>query len=644
MKTLTFRKTVNSYGTAWEVNMYKGGYTGKILRINLTDQLSTIEDLPYEMAVNYMGGSGFGIKYIYDEVDAEIDPLGPENKLVFAPGPFTGTDIPCASRMAITAKSPQTNTIAVALSGGYFPAELKLAGFDALIIEGVAAEPTYLWINEGKVQFKKGKPVWGTTTFDCQQIIKDTLHDQKVRIACIGPAGENLSRMAGIFNERRAAGRKGLGAVMGAKKLKAIAIRGDTPLNIASKEKYTIARRQMMNAMKESPVLYSEFAKVGTPSNVDNTCGLGIFPAKNWSETGVFEPVNEIGIEQMMTRNIGREACYKCPVGCSQLNLAQTGRYKGTMSEGPEFETMYSFGGATGVDKVDAIIHADRIADELGLDSISSGVTIAFAMELYEKGILTRDDTDGIELKFGNDEAMSLLLQKMSYREGIGAILADGVKIAAEKIGKGSEKYAMHVKSLELPAYDVRGAKAHGLNYATSYCGADHNKGYAFQEIFDIPIPHPVDRWSVEGKGKLTKWNQDIRTVTCDCATMCAFLLDMAVPHIATKNTADLLEAVTGISLSEEEIEKIGERVLNLARAFNVKAGFSRKDDDLPLRLKTEPLKSGSSKGQVFSQKDLDYMLDEYYTERGWDVKTGVPLRAKLVSLNLEHVADQLGT
>jgi aldehyde:ferredoxin oxidoreductase len=264
-------------------------------------------------------------------------------------------------------------------------------------------------------------------------------------------------------------------------------------------------------------------------------------------------------------------------------------------------------------------------------------------MELYEKGILSKEETGGLELNFGNDEAMVTLLRLMAFREGIGDILADGTKAAAEKIGKGSDKYAMHVKGLELPGYDVRGAKAHGLNYATAYSGADHNRGYAFQEIFGVPEPYAVDRFTAEGKGKLTKWNQDVRSVTCDAAPMCAFLLDMAVPAIATQNTADLMEAVTGLKYTPEEIQAVGERINNLARAFNVREGFTRDDDTLPDRLMTEPLKEGASRGNFISKSDLKQMLDEYYTERGWDINTGVPTREKLKELGLGYVADQLG-
>jgi len=622
--------------------MYKGGYIGKILRINLTEQTAKEEELPLQVAKDFIGGAGFGIKYLFDEVKGGIDPLGPENKLIFASGPLSGTSVPCASRMAVTAKSPLTGAVGMALTGGYFPVELKFAGYDALIIEGKAEKPTYVWIKNGDVKFRSAKKVWGMKTTDTQQIIKNELNDQNVRIACIGPAGENQIKIASIINEWRAVGRKGLGAVMGSKNLKAIAIRGTGKVQVADKEKLKVAKGAFTKAMKESHVLYPAFAKMGTPMVVDHTCATGIFPTKNYTETGQYNPVDKIGVDVQMTRNVGKEHCYGCPVGCSQLKLAKTGAYAGILTEGPEYETMYSYGGVTGVENIDAIIAADRLADELGFDTISSGVAIAFAMELYEKGILTKEDTGGLELNFGNDEAMITTLKQMAFREGLGDLLADGSKAAAEKIGKGSDKYAMHVKGLELPAYDVRGAKAHGLNYATSYAGADHNRGYAFQEIFGIPVPYEVDRFAVEGKGKLTKWNQDVRTATTDAPTMCAFLLDMAVAGIATQNTADLLEAVTGLAYTSDDIMQAGERINNLARAFNVREGFTRADDTLPERLLTEPLKGGASKGHFISKDELNRMLDEYYTERGWNVETGVPTGEKLEELGLGYVVDQL--
>ena len=623
--------------------MYSGGYTGKILRINLSTKTTKEERLSEEMARDFIGGAGFGIKHLFDEVKPGIDPLGPDNILVFAPGPFTGAGVPCASRMAVTAKSPLTGAVGMALSGGEFPTEIKFAGWDAIIIEGKADKPTYVAVMGKEVRFRDASHCWGTLTFDCQQIIKNELHDQNVRVCCIGPAGEHLSRMAAIINERRAVGRKGLGAVMGSKNLKAIAVRGTDPVAIASKAKYKIARTALLKALKESPVLYPEFSQHGTPMVTDLTGAMGVLPAKNWTATGEFVPVEGIGRDAQASRKIGREHCYDCPVGCSQLKMAKTGPYAGILTEGPDFETVYAFGSGVGIDQIDPIIAADRLADELGIDTISAGVTISFAMELFEKGVLTLEDTDGIDLRFGNDEAMIKVLRKIAYRDGLGDLLADGSLAAAKKIGKGTEKYAMQIKGLELPGYDVRALKAHGLGFATAYTGADHCRSYAFQEVFGVPIPWEVDRFAIENKGRLTVWNQDVRTATLDCAPMCAFLLDMAVPATACQNTAALMEAVTGLVLTPEEVMKVGERINNLAKAFNVREGFTRADDTLPERLMTEPLQAGASRGHMISREDLDTMLDEYYEFRGWDVKTGRPTRAKLVDLGLAYVADALG-
>jgi aldehyde:ferredoxin oxidoreductase len=615
--------------------MYNGGYMGKILRIDLSNQSAKEEIVSEELAKKFLGGVGFAFKYLYDELKPGTPPLDKENKLIFAVGPLTATGVSCTSRMAVASKSPLTNTIACALSGGQFPAEMKRAGYDMIIVEGRAQKPTYVAIKGGKVSFRSAERLSGMETTDTQLFIKDELKEQNFRVACIGPAGEKLVPMASIINERRAAGRKGLGAVMGSKNLKAIAVLGGPRPLIADPAKFKDARRRINQGMKDSPVLYPEFSNTGTPSVVDTITTMGILAIKNWSATGEINMVPGIGLDAQQATKITKVACADCPVGCSQVKMVSSGRYAGFLTEGPEFETTYSLGSTVGVDYFPAVIAGDRLCDEYGIDTMSAGVTIAFAMELYERGILTKQDTGGLELKFGNHEAMIEMLRQIAYREGLGAILCEGTKRAAQKIGKDSEKYAMNIKGLELPAYDVRGAKAHGLNYATAYNGADHNRGYAFQEIFGIPIPEKVDRLAIKGKGRLTKWNQDVRTATCDCPTLCAFLLDMAIVDIACQIIADLVTAATGILFTAEEIQQVGERVNNVARLFNGREGFSRKDDTFPKRLMTEPIKAGASAGQLISQADLDVMLDEYYEARGWD-KNGNPTAAKLQELGLE--------
>ncbi|MBN1693725.1 MAG: aldehyde ferredoxin oxidoreductase family protein [Dehalococcoidales bacterium] len=615
--------------------MFKGGYTGKILRVDLSSLSAKEEKLPDALVKNYLGGAGFAIKYLYDELKPRTPALDKNNKLIFAVGPLTATGAPCASRMAVVAKSPLTGAVGMALSGGQFPSEMKMAGYDIIIIEGRAEKPIYIAIKDGKVQFRSAAKIAGMMTTDTQLFIKEELRDQNYRIACIGPAGERRVLMACIVNERRAAGRKGLGAVMGSKNLKAIAIRGTKRPAIADAKAFKKARAAMLKNMKDSPVLYPQFSKAGTPMVVDPMTEMGIFSTKNWSATGQISMIKGLGRETQDTMIINRNPCNDCPVGCSQVKMVKNGPYAGYLSEGPEFETTYSLGSTVGVDYLPAVIAADRLCDEYGIDTISAGVSIGWAMELYEKGILTKKDTGGLDLKFGNHAAVIEMLRKITYQEGLGALLGQGTKKAAAKIGKGTSDYAMQIKGLEMPAYDIRGAKAHGLNYATSYTGADHNRGYAFQEIFDIPIPEKVDRNAIKGKGRLTKWNQDTRAVTCDCATMCAFLLDMAVPAVACQNTADLINAAAGTDFTSAEIEKIGERLNNTARLFNIAEGFTRKDDTFPKRILTESIKAGASKGQLISQKDLDEMLDEYYMERGWD-KNGKPTPAKLKELGIK--------
>jgi aldehyde:ferredoxin oxidoreductase len=427
---------------------------------------------------------------------------------------------------------------------------------------------------------------------------------------------------------------------MGSKNLKAIAVLGTESVGIADDESFRQQRKQMGRWMKESPVLYPFFAKYGTSRGIDGHGARGYFPARNFQDTGEFVPIETLGSEARQAQTIGHASCAECPVGCGQLMLARTGRHAGILTEGPEYETIYSFGGQTGVADLDSVIAADRLSDEFGLDTMSAGVSIGFAMELFERGLLSSEDVDGLDLSFGNHESMLTLLEKIAMREGFGDVLADGVRVAAARLGKDTEYYAMHVKGLELPAYDPRGAMAQGMNLATAFTGADHNRGYAIQEIFGVPVPFEADRFSTERKGELTKWNQDVRTAVCDCPTLCAFVFDTALAAHALEHTAAVMNAVTGIELTPEEVQRVGERINNLARVFNVRAGFSRADDTLPTRVLTEPLKAGASKGHVVGVDEFNAMLDEYYLARGWDLATGVPSREKLAELGLEEALE----
>ena len=614
-----------------------GGYTGTILRIDLGTETFQKESLPERTARLFLGGAGFIVKYLYDELQPGIDPLGPENKLVIAVGPATGSSIPCTSRAAFGAKSPQTGAIAVALSGGYFPAELKFAGYDAVIIEGQAKQPVYIVIHDDKVLFRKADKIWGSTTSDCQLMIRKDINAPDARIACIGPAGEHLSCMAAIINERRAAGRRGLGAVMGSKNLKAIVVRGTQKgINPANADGYKEARKIMTNRMKESS-LYTAFHRYGSSMLVDHIGGLGILPSRNWEQAHEYTINDSLGMTAQENIRLRQEGCYGCPVSCSQLRHTSSGPHAGTIGEA-EFESIYSLGTQTGIGNAGIVNAADRLCDELGLDTISAGVTVGFAMEIARRGLLAKEQIGKLDLQYGNEETLMTLLRMMAYREGLGDILADGTRKAAQRIGEGTEYYAMHVKGLEMPGYDVRGSYAQGLNYATSYTGADHNRGFCSQELFGTVEPWPAERMTTERQGQLTKWNQDLRCAVSDCAITCGFIFDVIAPVDEGANMAQVLSSLTGLSIDASEMMRIGERVSTVARMFNIREGFSRKDDTLPARLMTEPLPNGNSRGAMLSQEALDIMLDDYYSARQWDAE-GVPLPECLVRLDLKDEA-----
>ena len=609
------------------------GCWGKLLRINLTNQTSSVEEIPEEIVHKFVGGAGFGIKYLYDEVPAGVDPLGEDNKLIYAVGPLTGTDMPCTSRLSITTKSPLTGCVANSLSGGHFPVELKWTGFDVVIIEGKSEKPVVVYLNDGKVTFRSAEKLWGLNTVDTQIIIKE-MFNQDVRISCIGPAGENMSLMAAIINEARAAGRKGVGAVMGSKNLKAFVVKGtEKDVPVANKELFKEGIKDVLAAYKASPLAYPVFSHVGSSCAVGAAGALGCFPDNNWQNNNEVEDWEAyLGPDGLAPNQVGNNSCYKCPVSCSQVRMAKGGKYGGISTEGPEYETLYSLGSTVGVKDANAVIAADKLCDELGIDTISAGVSIGMAMELCEKGLL--EDKDGLDLKFGNDDAVHTLLRNFAYREGyIGGLFCDGTKKAAERIGNGTEYYAMQVKGLELPAYDVRGLKAHGLNFATSYTGADHNRGYAFQEVFGFPIPHPVERLAYEGKGAITVFNQDYACVY-DAVTSCEFPSQF-IPESYFPIMAKAITGSTGFETTEADLWKMGARLTNLYRMYNVRNGFDRKDDTLPERLMKEGIKGGASAGEIVSEEGFKLMLDEYYQVRGW-TENGIPTAETLTELGLE--------
>ncbi len=597
------------------------GWIGKILRVNLTNGEFKVEDLDKNLAIKFLGGRGLGSKILYDEIDPRIDPLGPENKLILATGPLTGTSASAAGRYMAITKSPLTGTIACSNSGGHFGPELKFSGFDMIIIEGKAKEPVYLYIEDGALEIRDAKSIWGKTTHEAtDQIHEETDIDSK--IACIGPGGERLVRFACIVNDKhRAAGRSGVGAVMGSKNLKAVAVRGSGSIKVADKEAFRKITVECFKKVKSNPVTSKGLPSYGTAVLVNIINASGIFPARNFQDS-VFEGAEKISGEAIADRILIRNrACFSCPIGCGRVVRVKNPKYE-CMSEGPEYESDWSLGACCGVDNLDAIAKGNFLCDLLGLDPISTGVTIACAMELFERGIISTADTGRI-LRFGDEDAMLDMIRAIGYREGFGDILAEGSYRMAERFGH--PEYSISVKKQEFPAYDARGAQGMGLQYATSNRGACHVRGYmTAPEILGSPVK--LDPFDTKDKAQWDKTFQDL-TAVVDSSGLCLFnTFAFGIDEIA-----EYLKAATGIQIDNQELMKTGERIWNLERLFNLKAGLTFRDDTLPERLLKEPVKSGPAKGRVV---ELDRMLPEYYKLRGWN-NEGVPTENKLKELGL---------
>jgi aldehyde:ferredoxin oxidoreductase len=598
------------------------GWVGKILRVDLTRGESKTEELDRNLAQKFIGGRGLGSKILYDEIDPKIDPFSPNNKLIMATGPLTGTSASAAGRYMAITKSPLTGTIACSNSGGHFGAELKFAGFDLLIIEGKAKEPVYLYVEDGKAEIRNGKHLWGKTTHEAtDQILSET--DMDAKVACIGPAGEKLVRFSCIINDKhRAAGRSGVGAVMGSKNLKAVAVKGSGSVLIANKEAFRNATLDGFQKVKANPVTSTGLPSYGTAILVNVINQHGLFPTRNFQE-GVFEGAEKISgetiAEQILIRN---RACFACPIACGRVTQSTNPKYAYS-GEGPEYESDWSLGACCGVDQVDAIGKANYLCDILGLDPISAGVTIACAMELFQRGILTTREV-GRSLHFGDADAMVEMVKATGYREGFGDALAEGSYRLAEKFGH--PEYSMSVKKQEFPAYDGRGAQGMGLQYATSNRGACHVRGYMISPEI-MGAPQKLDPFETEEKAGWNKAFQDT-TAIVDSSGICLFnTFAIGAPEIL-----EYMKAATGVEMTLEGLMKAGERIWNLEKLFNLKAGITGKEDRLPDRIVKDPMPAGPAKGQVVH---LDKMLPEYYELRGWD-KDGVPTKERLKELGLE--------
>jgi aldehyde:ferredoxin oxidoreductase len=599
------------------------GWIGTILRINVATGSISKENLDPAIAQKFMGGRGLGTYIMSREVSPVIDPLDPDNKLIFAAGPLSGTNAPSSSHWNIVTKGPLTGTIAASSSGGMFGAMLKYAGYDARIVEGKAAKPIYIWIKDDNVEIRDASQLWGKPTPETTEIIR-ALTDEEASISCIGPAGENLTLLANIMNEcNRAAGRSGVGAVMGSKNLKAVAVRGTGAVRVPDPKVFRNAMVKAKAKLKAHPVGGTGLRLFGTDVLINILNETGGLPTRNFRESS-FANADKVGGESLAKRLLIRaRGCIACTISCGRATKVTNPDYKG-QGEGPEYETAWAFGPDCGVDDLDAIAKANYLCNEYGIDTIGLGATVACAMDLFEHGIITAEDTDGIALNFGNAKAMVAMVRKTAFGEGFGKKLGQGSYRLAESYGH--PEYSMSVKKQEMPAYDPRAVQGMGLTYATSNRGGCHVRGYMTSvEILGNPVK--LDNLTTEGKAQWDIIFQDL-TAAIDSAGMCLF----TTFGLGGDDLAELVSAATGVQYTTNEFLKTGARIWNLERLYNIKAGFTHKDDKLPPRMLEDSIQSGPAKGYV---SKLDKMLPEYYALRGWDT-AGMPTPERLESLELK--------
>lgn len=632
------------------------GYMGKLCHVDLTKMRTEIMPSDRKNAKAYLGGRGLGEKIVSDLVDPELNPFDPRNALVIMAGPITGTRAPCSGRHSVASKSPLSGTIADSSSGGFFGMMLKRAGFDGVVVVGKAREPVYVLLSNGDVELRDASHLWGKTTEEIEPLLRKDV-DKKARIACIGPAGENLVRFASVMNDvHRAAGRCGMGAVMGSKKLKAVAVIGDKEIEYYDSEKVEEILEEIRNRQltsKDADVKISSylenFSKYGTAIGINPANEMGMLPTK-YHETDHFKKADEISGEILAEKHlIKNKTCFNCPIACWHVSKA---RWHGeeVITEGPEFETIISLGSICDNSDMNSIIVANHLCNIYGMDTISTGQVIGFALGASEKGYL---DTG---LKFGDGEAVVELVEKIAHRQGIGDLLAEGVARASKKIG--AEDYAVHIKGMEPPAFDPRVLVGQGLAFMVASRGCDHRRGsIVMTEGFGIPFP--MNNYSTKGKPTLVAITENTSAVS-DSAVICAFgmflyfevkrpripaslVVNMMewLPRVAMRGSSfdllrDAINAVTGFNYSNFDLMEIGERIISTERAFNVKAGFRRKDDYLAKRWLKESVKSGPTAGAIFKEEDQEKMLDKYYKIRRWD-KDGVPKEKTLKKLGIKR-------
>jgi aldehyde:ferredoxin oxidoreductase len=609
-------------------------YAGKILRVDLTTGKIEAEPLGEEIAKQYIGGIGLGIRLLVDNLKQGTDAFSPDNPLIFVTGPLSGTMGPTAGNgYAVVSKSPATGGVAEAKAHGFFGPDLKRAGYDAVIITGKAEKPVYLWIDDDNVQLMDAKSLWGKSPHETDVAIRKDLGDYYIRVSAIGPAGEKMCRFAAIINDEfRAIGRTGMGAVMGSKNLKALAVRGTRDVNVADLEGFKEFVKMIHERMKGPAT--KKYRTLGTPENVLVLNSLAALPTRNFTQA-TFEGADKVSGEYLNEHFVKKiVGCATCAMRCDHIAVVPEGQYKGSTSR-LEFECLWALGPDCGVDRLDAIIEAMRLCNYYGLDGISAGVVIGFAMDLYEHGIITKEQTDGVDLRFGNAEALVQMVRKIGLREGwLGDVLAEGSMRAAEKIGKGAEEYACHIKGLELPGYDLRSLKTAALGFSVSFRGACHLRNGAYSP----DVKGKVNRFKIEkGRGKMIMEEGDVYNII-DSLILCKF--SRGTYYDGLNDMAKYYTLATGIPMKAAELKKAGERIENLARLVNIREGIgTREHDTLPYKIMNVPLPDSIANGAVVNKEEFQLGLDDYYEVRGW-TKEGIPTVEKLNELGLQEFAE----
>ena len=612
-------------------------YTNRIIRLDLTREDWTIQDLDEASLQQYLGGSGLSARMLYDEVSPDIDPLSPENALVFMNGLLSGTVVPAASKASVSSKSPLTGIWCEAIAGGRWAAQLAGTPYGGLLITGRAEKPVYLWIDDDEIQLRSAESIWGMDAIEASDALRAETDDQ-AQVTCIGPAGERLIRMASILfggHDARAAGRGGLGAVMGSKRLKAVVVRGTGRREIHDEAGMWAELEMAIPAIKQGAKNLSDF---GTAGGMEATELYGDIAIKNWQWRTWREGARKIaGQETSKTMLKGHYSCHACPIGCGKIYQVREGPYRGLESHAPEYETLAGFGALCLNDDAASIVKLNDLCNRYGLDTISTSSCVAFAMEAYERGILDEQDTDGIRLVWGDADAIVRMVHKIGRQEGIGKVLGEGVKRASEIIGQGSEAFAIHVKGLEHPYHDPRAFTDMAANYATSNRGACHLESFSYPLRYGVPLPdlgydENSSPHTHDGRARMTVVMQNLMSVY-NALGICKFLLRGSV---GPNRLSYWLNLATGWDTTPDGLMKTGERIFTLKRAYNVRLGIRRKDDALPQRLLNR--KEG---GEAGSLPDLSALLEKYYVLRGW-TEDGVPSRKRLVELGLEDVADEL--